>query len=457
MPATKAGAQVALQPRAHGGHRDHGEHGHSHDHSHGHAHAGSQDKDHEPRPARGPALGAGDGSGKLLFLDAFSGLAGDMLVAGLADLGVPEEVFRQSVEPLPLEGFRLQFSGCMRSSIAATHFNVEVDSGQKQRDYAEIRKLLAGAGHLTEGTRERAQAAFALLAQAEANVHNTSVDDVHFHEVGAVDSIVDIVAACAGFDYLGARVVASPLPMGRGFIQSQHGRIPAPAPATVACLAGVPTYSAGIDSELVTPTGACLVRVLCSEFANWPNMAPERIGWGAGTRKLPDRPNLLRMVLGVACAPAPSASGAGTHVVLETNLDDVTGEIVGHAMDQAFAAGALDVWTVPIGMKKGRPALMLCALARKLEADQVGRALLSESTSLGLRLREVDRIERKRRLSKVTTAFGEIQVKIADGDGLAPNVAPEFESCKAAAQAYGVPLKSVFSAAIAAFEAQNEI
>ncbi|MFI5309465.1 MAG: nickel pincer cofactor biosynthesis protein LarC, partial [Polyangiales bacterium] len=380
----------------------------------------------------------------------------DMLVAGLCDLGVPQDVLEAALRSLPISGYELRFVARTRSSILARGLDVVVQGEQPSRDYAEISGLLRAATTLTEGARTLAERAFRLLAEAEAAVHGSGVAEVHFHEVGAVDSIVDIVAAAVALDYLGAEVVCSPLPMGRGFVRSQHGILPSPAPATLLLLQGVPTADAGIDAELVTPTGACLVRAAAKSFTRWPNLRPLRVGWGAGTRELPDRPNLLRVVLGDPIGAASHDTLATTHVVLELNVDDMTGELAAVALARAEQAGALDAWSTPIGMKKGRPALMLSALARRAEADAVARALLSETTSLGIRVREVSRIERARRIVEVQTPYGPIAVKVADGDGLPPNIAPEYEACRRAAEAHGVPVKQAYAAAMTAYFASAE-
>jgi uncharacterized protein (TIGR00299 family) protein len=405
----------------------------------------------EPQP-----LARGAGRGKLLFLDAFSGIAGDMLVAGLFDLGVPREVMTAALRSLPFAGYELHFVRRTRSGIAGWGLEVVASDPQPSRDYAAIRAMLEGAKGLEPGARALSLTAFRVLAEAEAKVHDSTPEQVHFHEVGAVDSIVDIVAAAAAFDHLGADVICSPLPMGRGFVRSEHGVIPSPAPATLLCLAGVPTYDASIDSELVTPTGACLVRAAAKSFARWPSMLPSRVGWGAGTRELPDRPNLLRLVLGEPTGVIGLEGVAQNHVMLELNVDDMTGELAAVALERAQQAGALDAWSTPIGMKKGRPALMLSALVRHGEADQVARALLSETTSLGIRLRDVGRIERSRRMVEVQTPYGPIAVKVADGEGLPANIAPEYERCRSAAEAHGVPVKQVYAVAIAAYLAQHE-
>ena len=395
-----------------------------------------------------PPLAEGAGHGKLLFLDTFSGIAGDMLVAGLVDLGVPREAIGNALQTLPLSGYELCFMPRTRNAIVALGLDVRVHQQQPSRAYVEIRAMLEHAEALTPGSRTLALAAFAVLAEAEAEIHGVSIDRVHFHEVGAVDSVADIVGAAVALDYLGADVVCAPLPMGRGFVRSQHGVIPAPAPATVLCLRGVPTYDAGIDAELVTPTGACLVRAAAKSFARWPGMRPLRVGWGAGTRELSDRPNLLRLVLGEATEELVQSNG---YVLLEMNVDDMSGELMAVALTRAHEAGARDAWSTPIGMKKGRPAVMLSALSHRSDQERVARALLSETTSIGLRVREVSRIERARRMLTVQTSYGPIAIKVADGDGIAPNIAPEYEACRAAAEAHGVPVKQVYAAASAAY------
>jgi uncharacterized protein (TIGR00299 family) protein len=430
-------------------------HAHAHAHPPAHAPAPAHAHAHAPAPERDP-LERGAGRGKLLFIDAFSGIAGDMLVAALVDLGVSRELIERGLRALPLSGYELRFERRMRGAIAACGFDVQLQKAQPARDYAQIRGMFEAAAGLPEGARRLALDAFRLLAEAEAEVHGTSVERVHFHEVGAVDSIVDVAAAAIALDHLGAEVVASPLPIGRGMVLSQHGPLPLPAPATLLCLRGVPTYDANIDAELVTPTGACLLRAAARHFARWPELRPLRVGWGAGTRELADRPNALRLVLGDATGPIAAGATSSSHVVLELNVDDMTGELAAVALARAQHAGALDVWSTPIGMKKGRPALMLSALSPRADVDAVARALLSETTSLGLRLREVGRIERARRMVSVQTPYGAIAVKVADGDGLPRNVAPEYEACQRAAEAHGVPVKHVYAAAVAAYLAQGE-
>ncbi len=424
------------------------DHAHTHDHEHGHAHPHPHAHHGEPREA----LPRGAGVGKLAFFDAPSGLAGDMTIAALVDLGVPEVVIAEAVAKIPITGFHLHFGTSVRSGIVASSFDVHVDSAQPERTYKEIRKIL-DESELAPGILARAHAAFLKLAESEAKVHRASLDDVHFHEVGAIDAIVDIVGSAAALDYLGATVVVSPLPMGRGFVKARHGTLPLPAPATVSCLAGFETYDGGLEFEFVTPTGAAIIAANATGSSRWPTMSPERVGWGAGHANLRDRPNLLRVVLGSAIG---RGDGTGDHTVIETNVDDVTGELVGSAIEALFAEGALDVWATPITMKKGRPALTLSAIAPRERADAVAHAMLRETTSLGVRRYDVSRIERPRRSVDVVTPYGTIAVKIAEGPFGPPQIKPEFDACLAAAKIHHVPVREVLRAALVAAEGPTE-
>jgi uncharacterized protein (TIGR00299 family) protein len=420
------------------GHEGHGGgHGHGHDHDHDH----DDHHDHDEVEL---------GVGKLLFLDAPSGLAGDMIVAALVDLGVGESVVTDALAALPMAGFHVHFGTRVRSGIVGRSFEVHVEGNQPQRTYATIRAMLDEA-KIPGGVRARAQHTFLRLANAEAKVHRTPVDDVHFHEVGGVDAIVDIVGSAAALEHIGAEVVVSPLPMGRGYVKAAHGTLPLPAPATVECLAGLSTYDAGIEFELVTPTGAAIVGAHARGSERWPSMTPERVGWGAGSADLPDRPNLLRAVLG-ARATAPSARDShATHAVVEANVDDATGELAASWIETLLAAGALDAWATPIIMKKGRPALTISALAPLEHADAIVRTMLRETTSLGVRRYDVLREERPRRIVHVETPYGRIPIKVAEGPFGPPSAKPEFDACVAAARAHGVPVRHVLGAALEAF------
>jgi len=388
-----------------------------------------------------------------LFLDAFSGVAGDMTIAALVDLGVPFQVVEESVALLGLSGFALELKPALGGAIGGSKFDVLVADAQPDRRYRAIDDLL-GASSLAAGVKALARRIFLRLAEAEALVHRSTLDSVAFHEVGAVDAIVDIVGAAACFDFLGADVVSSPLPMGRGSVRCQHGVLPLPAPATVACLRGVPTVDAGIEAELVTPTGAAIVASVARDYRAWPSFAPERIGWGFGTRILPDRLNALRVILGSGqgqgqgqVEPEPAL----THVVLEANIDDMTGELVAHALQNLLASGALDAWATPIVMKKGRPALTLSVIAERGAQSRLAEALLRETSSIGVRHTLVSRSERPRRIVEVSTEFGVIPLKVSEGPYGPARVKAEFDACARAAKAAGVPVEHVIAAALAAY------
>lgn len=375
-----------------------------------------------------------------------------MTIAALVDLGVPLLVVERAVAALPIEGFHLHRHHAHRSGVVATRFDVHVDAPQPERTFRSIDDMLV-ASKLPDDVKALARRIFRKLGEAEAAVHRTSLDEVHFHEVGAVDAIVDIVGAAACFVFLGAEVVCSPLPMGRGFVRARHGVLPLPAPATVSCLAGVPTYGVDLDAELVTPTGAAIVATVARRFERWPTMAPERVGWGAGARELPDRPNMLRVVLGVDAGAsrgeAGGHGGGGTHVVLEANIDDMTGEIAGHAIEALLAAGALDAWATAVTMKKGRPGLLLSAIAPAAAAGNVAQTMLRETTTIGVRATHVTRTERPRRMVTVSTPYGEIPVKVSEGPYGPATIKPEFDACARAAADHGVPVRAVLSAAMA--------
>lgn len=415
------------------------EHEHVHPHEHGHGH------EHEHPAARAEPLVEGSGAGKILFLDAFSGIAGDMTIASLLDLGVPLLVVERAVASLPIDGFHIHRDHTHPSGIVATRFDVHLDVPQPERTYRAIDAMLEVAP-LAEAVKSLARRIFRKLGEAEAAVHRMPLEEVHFHEVGAVDAIVDIVGAAACFVYVGAEVVASPLPMGHGFVKARHGILPLPAPATVQCLNGVPTYPVDLEAELVTPTGAAIVSTVATRFERWPSFLPERVGWGAGWRKLPDRPNLLRAVLG--SEPLEGGAIPGSHVILETNVDDMTGELAGHTIEALLAAGALDAWATPITMKKGRPGLMLSALVEASTADSISTVMLRESTSIGLRRIGAGRIERPRRIEMIETPYGRIPIKVSEGPYGPPTIKPEFDACARAAVEHGVPVRVVIAAAL---------
>jgi uncharacterized protein (TIGR00299 family) protein len=443
-------------------HADDHVHAHAHAHAHvdGHAHAhdeagqgGSLRRgrvtllEGDPEAHREP-LQHRAGSGKTLFFDLFSGIAGDMTLAALVDLGVPAHVVQAAVARLALPGVRVTFRRARTGALGATHVTVEADAEQPDRRFGTIRVLIERS-ELSDTEKALALRIFQRLARAEARVHRVPLDEVEFHEVGSVDSIVDIVGTAACLDFLSARVIASPVPLGRGSVYTAHGKLPLPAPATLECLEGVPTFEADLDAELITPTGAAIIGSMAESFVRWPPLTPERVGWGAGTMAFADRPNALRVVLG----SANPRHGGSDLVVLEANLDDMTGELVGHVIALLLEAGALDAWAAPITMKKGRPGLVLSALVRVATADELSTLMLRETTSIGVRRTPADRTERPRRSVQLETRFGLLPLKVSEGPYGPVQVKPEFDACVRAAEAHGVPVRVVLAAVLAAWAA----
>jgi pyridinium-3,5-bisthiocarboxylic acid mononucleotide nickel chelatase len=424
--------------------------GRSHEHGLGpgqHRHADAREGD--ALAFGNPRLPRGAGSGKVLYFDCFSGVAGDMSVAALVDLGVPFEIVRDAVAAVGLSGVSVDIRPAQTGVIGGVRFVVEQTERHPERGYGQIVGLLADA-KLDAETRRRAQQIFLRLAEAEAFVHRSSVDAVTFHEVGAVDAIADVVGAAAALAYLEAELVCAPLPMGHGSITCRHGILPLPAPATVACLRGVPTYDAKVEAELVTPTGAAIVASQAARFERWPSLQPLAIGWGAGTRQLPDRLNALRAILGTPLTGTSQLATDVTHYVIEANVDDMTGELAAHAITKLLQAGALDAWALPITMKKGRPGLMLSALGNAAAVSVLETVMLRETSSIGLRRIGVSRTERPREIVEVETPFGKLPIKIARGPYGPAQLKPEFDACAAAAALHNVPVRTVLAAALAA-------
>jgi len=370
-----------------------------------------------------------------------SGIAGDMTIAALLDIGVPLRVVEEAVDALGLDGVELEVRSGYAGAIGCTHFGVKWPTQEGERSFTDIKDLISHS-RLEPRVKEAAIRVFLRLAEAEAAVHRTTVDQVHFHEVGAVDAIVDIVGAAAAFDYLGAVIKASPVPLGRGFVECRHGRLPLPAPAALVCLEGVPTTYSGLEAELVTPTGAALVGTLAEEFAEWFPMIPTRIGWGAGTQGLPDRPNALRVVLG---RESPQSREL-THVVLEANVDDMTGELAAHALARLLEEGALDAWVVPVTMKKGRPGMVISALASLAQAAHLTEVILIETSSIGVRKTLVARTELERKIAEVSTPWGPVRVKETALGSAWGKAKPEMEDCRRIAENENLPLRAVLLA-----------
>jgi len=379
--------------------------------------------------------------GSHLYLDCFSGIAGDMTLGALLDLGVPEAVVREALAKLPVSGYELVVRRADRGGISACDVHVQVSQTEHaHRAWRDIQKFLP---------QGRPRAIFERLAAAEARAHGVPVDEVEFHEVGAVDSIVDIVGTGVALDWIApSRVTARAVPLGHGMTRGAHGPLPIPPPAVVELLRGCLVEDGGTSVELTTPTGAAIVAACCNGFGPMPAGRPIASGYGAGDRTLEDRPNVLRVI-----ALEPDATIARV-CVLEANVDDMNPEFCEHLSDALVAAGARDVWFLPIAMKKGRPALQIGALCDEADRDRVGWALLRESTTIGLRFWLADRRVLDRRDVRVATPWGDVSVKVCEEDGRGVNVAPEYETCRRVARERGVPLKDVYAAALAAYHAR---
>jgi hypothetical protein len=389
---------------------------------------------------------------RLLVLEPIGGIAGDMFLAAALDVGVDRAALEAALRTLGLPGWRLGAHPATASGIAGTHVEVTVEGAQPHaRGLAEILALVDASG-LPPRAKAVARAVFERIGRAEAKVHGVALEAVHFHEVGAVDSIVDVCGAAVALDLLGwPRVVSSPPELGQGMARSAHGAMPIPPPAVLELLVGKPVRLGGPPGEAVTPTGAALLAEL-AEVGPLPTFVPGRVGYGVGTARWPDRPNVLRMTLGEEAEEGPRPGPAADALwVLETNLDDCPGQLVARAIEVALEAGALDAWAAPVTMKKGRPGLLLSALVEEPRRAAVTRALFEETTTLGVRRHPVEREALQRALVTVETPYGPVRVKVGRAGGRELGAHPEYDDCLARAREHGVPVKEVASAALAAY------
>ncbi|WP_242344803.1 nickel pincer cofactor biosynthesis protein LarC [Anaeromyxobacter terrae] len=397
----------------------------------------------------------------LLVLEPIGGIAGDMFLAAALDLGVDRARLEDALRSLGVPGWRLEVERRSASAILGTHVDVVVEGQEPPaRSLSEILRIL-DASALAPRVKAAARGLFERIGRAEAKVHGVPVEQVHFHEVGAVDSIVDLCGAAVVLDLLGwPRVVSAPPELGRGIARTAHGPVPIPPPAVLELLAGTPVRPGGPPGEAVTPTGAALL----AEFARvgpLPPFVPRRIGYGVGTVTWPDRPNVLRMTLADAVPLSPGASpaagtaaepgaGAGALWVLEANLDDCPGQLLARAIEAALEAGALDAWAAPLTMKKGRPGVLVGALCEEPRRAAVTQALFAETTTLGVRRHAVERDALERTVEEVETPYGVVRIKVAWQAGREVGAHPEYDDCLARARERGVAVREVMSAAIAA-------
>lgn len=373
---------------------------------------------------------------RTLYLDLIGGVAGDMLVGALLDLGLDPEALRGALSSLGVGPFRLVVAPGRKGAIGGTGVRFEVEPGQPERHLSEIRAIVDGAS-LGPSVRERAMAVFTRLAVAEARVHRVDTAEVHFHEVGALDAILDVAGFVWGLEALGIeRIVSSPIPLGRGFTDSMHGRIPLPAPAVLELLKGIPTVGLEVEAELSTPTGVALVTTLADGYGPLPGLLPERVGYGLGARDLPF-PNVVRGVIGQSPDPAGPAQRDRV-VLLEANLDDLSPQVLGYLTGRLLDEGALDVWLTPVQMKKGRPGLTISVLCPPGRSEELARRVFAETTTLGVRVLPVDRWVLPREAVTIQTPYGPVRGKRAGGV-----VRPEYDDLVDLARRLALPLKDV--------------
>jgi len=381
---------------------------------------------------------------RTLYFDCFAGASGDMILGASVGAGVDANALREQLSLLNIEGFSLDFETVDKSGLSATLTRVHTVHEHKHRNLSDIEKIISNS-QLAPGVKQRAIAVFTRLAEAEAHVHNERIERVHFHEVGALDAIVDVVGAAICFELLNIeRFVCSPLHVGSGTVDMSHGRFPVPPPAVAELLKGVPYYSTDIKGELVTPTGAAIITTVCSEYGPMPLMKAEQTGYGAGAREYEKFPNALRMIVGET---ATTRNPEEQLLMIETNIDDASPQIIGHVMDRAFALGARDCYFTPVQMKKNRPGVLLSVLCDRDLKESLMEMLFNETTTLGVRSYEVARRALERRMVTVQTAYGPIDVKVGNLNGRVVNAMPEFDQCREAASRAGVALKEVEEAA----------
>jgi uncharacterized protein (TIGR00299 family) protein len=422
---------------------------------------------------------------RTLYVDCFAGASGDMFIGALLDCGLDFEFLKAELAKLGVEGYELSLTRVDRSGISAAKFDVHLKSDghshahhhhehshdhshdhdhyhhdhshdhephhHDHRALSQIKHLIS-ASSLSASVKERAQAIFQRIGDAESKIHGIPIETVHFHEVGAVDSIVDIIGACIGLEALGIeQIISSPLHVGSGTFNCAHGTYPVPGPATTEILKGVPIYSKEIEGELVTPTGAAIIATLASSYGNLPAMKVEQVGYGAGTRSYPKFPNVLRAIIGEMEVTSIDDTPAAI-TVIEANIDDLNAQVFGHLMEKALQAGALDVFYTPVQMKKNRPGVLVTLLCRPEDRARMTDLLFRETTTLGVRYRDEQRAILRREHVTVETAFGAIRIKVArDEGGHVVNYAPEFDDCQAAAERHQAAIREVQASAVQAY------
>jgi len=392
---------------------------------------------------------------KIAYLDLFCGLSGDITLGALIDAGLPFGELTHGLSKLPLKGYSLSWRRVMKGAISATKVDVTIQEKRSRshthdHGHTTLKEILGliRKSSLPAAVKETASECFLKLGRVEGQIHGVQTEKVSFHEVGAIDSIVDIVGSCLGFHLLGIkRVYCSPVPVARGEIRTQHGQLPNPGPATMGLLVGFPLVPIAIDREILTPTGAALLATLVKEPGRFPEMTLSAIGWGAGDWDLPERANVARLLVGESASPEE----ADSVYLVETNLDNASGELVGHLFDRLFAAGALDVYTTPIQMKKSRPGVKLSVLVPPARRAAIEEILLRETPTFGVRRTLVERTKLDRKEVTIKTRYGPLRLKVGSRAGETLKAFPEYEDCRAASEKHGVPLARVVDAALDAY------
>ncbi|MBI5327445.1 MAG: nickel pincer cofactor biosynthesis protein LarC [Deltaproteobacteria bacterium] len=373
-----------------------------------------------------------------------------MVVGALIDSGLAIKILQRELEKLAIKDYSVSASRDERHHIVGINFKIRFKESCHHRTFTGIKSLI-NKSKLSAKVKELSAAIFLNLVKAEAKVHGCKIDEVYFHEVGAIDSIVDVVGAAIGIEQLGIeKIYSSPLPLGSGWVETSHGRMPVPAPATLGLLKNVPVVSSPVASELTTPTGAAIMKTLAQGFGNMPNMKIQGTGYGVGDKNFKEIPNILRLVIGEELISSIGGFDHEKLLVIETNIDDMNPQIYEYIMTRLFKKGAIDVFLVPIQMKKNRPAVLLKILCRENKKDVIMDVLFEETTTIGIRVYNVDRCCLERSIKEVSTSYGNVRVKVSQRGGKSINIQPEYEDCKKVAEKKNVPLKQVMNAALEA-------
>ena len=390
---------------------------------------------------------------KILYFDCFSGVSGNMILGAMVDAGIDIKALKKELKKLDLHSYSLKVSKVKRKGIKGTKVDVIVDKKKHlhHTHYKDIKRLIERS-KLPEKIKEDSLSIFKNIAEAEAKIHRTSVDNVHFHEVGAVDSIVDVVGASICISLLNSDItLSSPINTGKGMVKTEHGLLPVPAPATTEMLKGFPSYSSDIEFELATPTGVGIITAMAKASNTIPVMKTNAIGYGAGSKDFSDSPNLLRIMIGEGYSPSEQDS----ITVIESNIDDMNPQFYDHIMNRIFDAGALDVFLTPIIMKKNRPAVKITLLSDNDNVNKLADILLKETTSFGLRMYKTERIKLEKEIKTVKTEYGSTKVKIGKKNGKIINIAPEYEDCKRIANERGISIREVYEKVKSATRIKN--